>query len=511
MRSSSSASYERMVSMRQSGILLHLTSLPSPGGIGTLGREAYAFADFLAGAGMSVWQVLPISPTGFGDSPYQSVSTFAGNPLLIDFRMMMDEGFLPQRVLPFAEDEDPAKVDYGRVVEEKTALLKEAFAYSGKKIKKQLNEFRAKEPWVNDYALFSAVKEHFGLVSLMQWPDEDIRLRKPEALEAYGKKLKSSVDYYVFIQYLFFKQWYALKAYANRKGIQLFGDMPIYTAEDSCDVWAHPEVFQLDRQRRPTHIAGVPPDYFSATGQRWGNPLYNWARLKKDGYKWWLNRLRAMGSIYDIVRVDHFIGFANYYSIPASEETAQHGVWEAGPGQDFFTHVKQELPNLRIVAEDLGAVNEKVLNLMRFTGYPGMKVLCFAFSGNPADPYLPQNYPENCVVYTGTHDNSTVKGWFNGASDGEKAFARKILGISEHDDISSAMVRAALLSRGDTCVLPMQDILGLDDGARMNIPSTIGGLNWRWRMTGDQMTDTLMGRLKTLNLLAGRCVDKKGE
>ncbi len=491
--------------MRQSGILLHLTSLPSPGGIGTLGKEAYEFVDFLAGAGMSIWQVLPISPTGYGDSPYQSVSTYAGNPLLIDFRMMMDGGFLPQRVLPLKQGEDPSKVDYGRVVAEKTALLKEAFAFSRKKAAKKLEEFRKKEPWVDDYALFSAVKEHFGLVSWMEWPDEALRLRDEKALAACRKKLKDSVDYYVFIQYLFFTQWYALKAYAHQKGISLFGDMPIYTAEDSCDVWANPHVFQLDKRRRPTRIAGVPPDYFSITGQRWGNPLYDWAKLKQTGYRWWLDRLRAMGRVYDIVRVDHFIGFANYYSIPAGEETAQNGVWKDGPGKDFFAYVKRELPDLRIVAEDLGAVNEKVLDLIRFTGYPGMKVLCFAFSGNPADPHLPQNYPENCVVYTGTHDNSTVRGWYENAPDGEKAFARRILGISERDDIAAAMVRAALLSCGDTCVLPMQDLLGLDDGARMNIPSTIGGLNWRWRMTKEQMTPALQGKLKTLNILSGRC------
>lgn len=490
--------------MRQSGILLHLTSLPSKGGIGTMGKEAYEFVDFLSRAGMTIWQVLPVSPTGFGDSPYQSVSAFAGNPLLIDLDRLIEQGFLPRGTALPEEPHDPSKVDYGRVVQEKNALLKQAFDDSHARVAKELNAFRQRETWVEDYALFSAVKEHFGLASWMEWADEAIRLRDEKAMRHYRALLKDSVDYYIFLQYLFFEQWYALKSYANQKGILIFGDMPIYTAEDSCDVWAHPDVFQLDLARRPVRIAGVPPDYFSVTGQRWGNPLYNWEALKKTDYAWWIERLRAMGRIYDIVRIDHFIGFANYYAIPASEETAQHGVWEDAPGEDFFTCVQEKLPHLRIVAEDLGAVNEKVLSLMRFTGYPGMKILCFGFSGSPADPNLPQNYPLNCVVYTGTHDNSTVKGWFECLSDSQRHLVRQYLAIGPEEDVPTAMVRAAMLSRADTCVLPMQDLLGLDDNARMNIPSTIGGNNWRWRMTLDQATPALADRLRALNILSAR-------
>lgn len=489
--------------MRQSGILLHLTSLPSPGGIGTLGKEAYAFVDFLVESGMSIWQVLPISPTGFGDSPYQSVSTFAGNPLLIDLPTLIKEGLMPKVPLKTFGD-TPDSVEYGDLVAGKTLLLKQAFAYSREKIQKELYIFRRRQPWVKDYALFSAIKEHFNLISWMDWPDEDIRMRKRAALKHYEELLEDTIAYYTFVQYLFFKQWFALKKYANQRGVKLFGDMPIYTAEDSADVWKNPKVFQLDLKHRPLRVAGVPPDYFSSDGQRWGNPLYDWKYLKETGYKWWLKRLKAMGEIYDMVRVDHFIGFANYYSIPAKEKTARNGVWKLGPGKNFFRVVKKELPHLQIVAEDLGAVTDKVVSLLEFCGYPGMKVLSFAFSGNPADPHLPQNYHENSVVYTGTHDNSTVMGWLKGASERDRHMAFKILGITEQDNFAKAMVRAAMLSGADTCVLPMQDILELPDSARMNIPSTIGGINWRWRMLEGQADTKLAGRLKSLNILAGR-------
>ena len=489
--------------MRQSGILLHITSLPSPGGIGTLGADAYHFVDFLEQAGMKVWQVLPISPTGYGDSPYQSVSTFAGNPLLIDLETLMAEGYLPEETLPDAP-EDTDRVDFGRIVEYKTNVLKHAFRFSKTKMEKHLERFMEEQPWVEDYALFSAIKEHFGSISWINWPDEDIRMRKKAALKKYAQKLKESVDYYVFIQYFFFRQWHQLKEYANKKGISLFGDIPIYTAEDSADVWKNPQVFQLDAHHRPLRIAGVPPDYFSEDGQRWGNPLYDWDYLKETDYRWWIKRLKFMGNIYDIVRVDHFIGFANYYSISAKEDNARNGAWIEGPGRSFFKVVKRELPDLRIVAEDLGAVNARVTALLDYCGYPGMKVMTFGFSGNPADPHLPQNYKENCVVYTGTHDNSTALGWLNAANAAQKQYAFRILSISKDEEFSDAMVRAALMSRGKVCVLPLQDILGLSDEARMNIPSTIGGHNWQWRMLPGDVNDTLAGNLKTLNILSGR-------
>ena len=488
--------------MRSSGILLHITSLPSEGGIGTLGKEAYKFVDFLHDSGMRIWQVLPISPTGFGDSPYQSVSTFAGNPLLIDLPMLVEEGLISD--FSFPKDKEPSSVDYGKVVEIKTQQLKEIYQKSKGKVTGELKTFVRSNSWVKNYALFSAVKEHFGKISLMQWPDEDIRMRKREAIKHYETLLEDSINYYVFIQYLFFKQWFALKKYANKKGISLFGDMPIYVAEDSADVWANPDVFQLDKERRPTHIAGVPPDYFSSDGQRWGNPLYDWTSLKKSGYKWWLKRLAAMGKIYDIVRVDHFIGFANYYSIPAKDKTAKNGKWKRGPGKSFFKEVLKQLPELKIVAEDLGAVNDAVKSLLSYCGYPGMKVLSFAFTGNPHDTHLPQNYEENYVVYTGTHDNSTSEGWYDSASKAQRELANKVLSRRKDQRFSEAMCENAMNSIADTCVLPMQDILGLPDTTRMNIPSTIGGLNWRWRLEKGQITEELSGKLKNLNILSGR-------
>ncbi len=489
--------------MRRSGILLHITSLPSKGGIGTMGKEAYEFVDFLHKSGMSVWQVLPISPTGFGDSPYQSVSTYAGNPLLIDLPMLKDEGLIDN--LNFMPEEDSHRVDYGKVVEQKTKILKYVYKKSYFKCENEITRFVRKNTWVKEYALFSAIKEHFGMVSWMAWSDEDIRMRKRGAMLRYKELLKESIDYYIFIQYLFFKQWFALKKYANKNGISLFGDMPIYVAEDSADVWTNHKVFQLDADRRPTFIAGVPPDYFSMDGQRWGNPLYDWKYLKDTNFRWWTKRLKAMNKIYDILRVDHFIGFANYYAIPANEDTARNGKWKIAPGKAFFKTVKQELPNIDIVAEDLGAVNKRVKDLLDYCGYPGMKVLSFAFSGNPNDPHLPQNYEENFVVYTGTHDNTTAEGWYQAANEWQRELADKVLRRNEGESFAEAMCRGAMLSKAATCILPMQDILDLPDAARMNIPSTIGGLNWRWRMLPGQFNDKLADKLRGLNIVSGRC------
>lgn len=488
--------------MRQSGILLHITSLPSPGGIGTLGKEAYAFVDFLHDAGMRIWQVLPVSPTGFGDSPYQSVSTYAGNPLMIDLPMLEKEAILPNGIAPLVSKTEDA-VDYGMVYTYKMSVLRKAFAHAHSKLSGALARFQAEHPWVEDYALFSAVKEHFGMLSWMAWPDEAIRMRKKEAMAAYKEQLADLTAFYVFIQYLFFRQWMRLKSYANRKGVLIFGDMPIYVAEDSADVWTSPEVFLLDETRRPISVAGVPPDFFSRDGQRWGNPLYNWAYLAQTRYAWWIDRLSAAGMLYDIVRIDHFIGFANYYAIPASETTARNGVWKRGPGKPFLRAVKKQLPDLRIVAEDLGAVNKRVLDLMRYAGYPGMKILTFAFGGNPGSTHLPQNYEANSVVYTGTHDNSTARGWYEATSEAERAFARKMLHLKPEDDLPKALVRAALISVANTAVIPMQDILGLPDTARMNIPGTVGG-NWLWRMRSGLLTDELSGKLRSLNILSGR-------
>lgn len=489
--------------MRQSGILMHLSSLPSPEGIGTLGAEARKFADFLSQAGCGIWQVLPISPTGFAESPYQCFSTFAGNPLLIDLRTLVKERILPPIEWP-ALGEDPQRVDFSRVIGFKRSMLEKAFRHAGKKLQAGLITFREENGWwLEDYALFMALKEHFGGISWQDWPDEGIRMRRAGALRRSREELKGQVDEHVFIQYLFFRQWHALKDYANGKGVQIFGDMPIYVAEDSADAWANPGIFQLDRHRRPTHVAGVPPDYFSWDGQRWGNPLYNWAALARTEYAWWITRLKWMQRIFDITRIDHFIGFANYYAVPAAEKTARNGAWRPGPGKRFFEVVKRELPDMRIVAEDLGAVNEKVRNLMDYCGYPGMKVLTFAFSGDPHNEHLVKYHKPNMVVYTGTHDNNTLLGWWNHATQQERNSAILSLGIRQDEDELDAIISGALKSPADIAIIPMQDILRLPEEARMNLPGTIG-TNWLWRMKPGAATRKLAAKLREMNMAAGR-------
>ncbi len=489
--------------MRQSGILMHLTSLPSPEGIGTLGAEARKFVDFLSEAGFAIWQVLPISPTGFAESPYQCFSTFAGNPLLIDLRALVKERILPPFQKPELGD-DPERVDFTRVIAFKRSMLKEAFRHAGRKLAGEVAAFRAEQAgWIEDFALFMALKERFGGISWQDWPDDAIRMRRAAALRRCGAELKAQVEEQVFIQYLFFRQWHQLKDYANQKGVQIFGDMPIYVAEDSADAWANPRIFQLDRSRRPTHVAGVPPDYFSWDGQRWGNPLYDWAALARTGYSWWIRRLKWMQKIYDITRIDHFIGFANYYAVPAHEKTARNGVWRPGPGRRFFEAVKRELPGMRIVAEDLGAVNERVRKLMAYCGYPGMKVLTFAFSGDPHNEHLIKYHDPNTVAYTGTHDNNTLLGWWNHASQQERNSAILSLNIRHDEDLLGAIIDRALRSPADTAVIPMQDILRLPEEARMNLPGTIGS-NWLWRMKPGAAGKKLAAQLREMNRAAGR-------
>lgn len=486
--------------MRLSGILLHISSLPGPDGIGSLGREAHRFADFLRMAGMRIWQVLPVSPTGYGESPYQSFSTYAGNPLLIDLEALREEGLLRGA----ADGESAESVDYTAVMAAKERALRSAYAAGRERYRDELAAFLAAESaWLDDYALFYALKKHFGGGSWMDWPVEALRMRQPAAMAEYRGKLAEDIGYQVFVQYLFFRQWRQLKAYANSQGIQLFGDMPIYVAMDSADCWANPGIFQLDRERRPLWVAGVPPDYFSADGQLWGNPLYDWKALKKSGYRWWLDRLRAMGRLYDMVRVDHFIGFANYYAVRPGAGTARHGVWRKGPGRAFFQAVRRDIRGLTIIAEDLGAVNARVKKLLRFCGYPGMKVLSFAFSGGSGNPHLPEHVKPNCVYYTGTHDNNTLAGWWQTADKQEKQAARRRLDIQSDAQAPARMIEAVLGSAAHRAILPMQDILALGGGARMNTPGTLGG-NWRWRMAPGAADAALAGRLKDLNEAYGR-------
>lgn len=492
--------------MRRSGILMHISSLPGPGGIGSLGKEAYAFADFLKASGMAVWQVLPLGPTGYGESPYQSSSVFAGNPMLISCAALREAGLVAYDDGEEFTPDDLERVDYPAVRESKEKLLRRCFAQSEGKLQKELAAFRRENPWVEDFALFTALKARYGGVMWTKWPDREVRRRQPAALERCRRELDGEIRYHLFCQYLFFRQWFALKRYCNGLGIRLFGDMPIYVAEDSADTWTHPEAFQLDGEGVPKRVAGVPPDFFSADGQLWGNPLYRWFSLRLHGYGWWVERMAAMAKMYDIVRIDHFIGFANYYSVPQGAPNARTGKWIIGPGKSLFRTLERKIPGLNIVAEDLGCVNDRVRRLLTAVGYPGMRVLSFGFGGGADNPHLPANYVTNSVVYTGTHDNDIVRGWIGTADDAALAQARQLLGFDKPEDGPAAFVRAVLASRADTAMIPMQDVLGLGGWARMNRPGTIGN-NWLWRMAPGAATPELAQRLRRENEATNRRMD----
>ena len=491
---------------RCSGILLHISSLPGPDGIGSMGREAFAFADFLKRAGVKIWQVLPLGPTGYGESPYQSASVFAGNPMLISLEKLREEGLLTGERTAARVYADLSRVDFDAVRAEKEKQLRTCFSQSAARLHDELAAFEKEAAWVRDYALYCALKAHFGNRKWTDWPDKAARNRHARALKKWALTLKSEVSYQIFVQYLFFRQWRALKKYCNEQGISIFGDMPIYVAEDSADTWTHPEVFQLDLRRVPKRVAGVPPDAFSEDGQLWGNPLYRWWLLKMQGYRWWVDRMRQMGELYDIVRVDHFIGFANYYSIPYGANNARNGKWVKAPGQDLFTRLKQELPELRVVAEDLGEVTDAVRELMAFTGYPGMRVMHYAFGGGDDNCHLPANYVPGCVAYTGTHDNDTTRGWAEHANPAELEKAKQLLGFERPEDAPAAFIRALMESAADTVILPMQDVLGLGGEARMNLPGTTGG-NWAWRMLPDAASGLAALRLRQLIEKTGRTGD----
>ena len=390
--------------------------------------------------------------------------------------------------------------------ESKEKLLRRCFAQSEGKLQKELAAFRRENPWVEDFALFTALKARYGGVMWTKWPDREVRRRQPAALERCRRELDGEIRYHLFCQYLFFRQWFALKRYCNGLGIRLFGDMPIYVAEDSADTWTHPEAFQLDGEGVPKRVAGVPPDFFSADGQLWGNPLYRWFSLRLHGYGWWVERMAAMAKMYDIVRIDHFIGFANYYSVPQGAPNARTGKWIIGPGKSLFRTLERKIPGLNIVAEDLGCVNDRVRRLLTAVGYPGMRVLSFGFGGGEDNPHLPANYVTNSVVYTGTHDNDTVRGWIGTADDAALAQARQLLGFDKPEDGPAAFVRAVLASRADTAMIPMQDVLGLGGWARMNRPGTIGN-NWLWRMAPGAATPELAQRLRRENEATNRRMD----
>ncbi len=491
--------------MRKSGILLHISSLPGAGGIGTLGREAYAFADFLKASGMSIWQVLPMGPTGYGESPYQASSVFAGNPMLISLEKMAEEGLLTLREGDLYVPAQEERVEFDAVRANKEGLLRRAFEESEQRLALELATFVRSHDWVEDFALFTAVKRSFNNVMWTQWPDVSIRLREPAAVAAYREKLDVEVRYHIFCQYVFFRQWFALKDYCNGIGVSLFGDMPIYCAEDSADTWCRPEVFQLDKNRISTRVAGVPPDCFSEDGQLWGNPLYDWNRLYFNGYGWWVDRMRAMGQMYDLVRVDHFIGFANYYAIPYGAPTAKEGEWVIGPGKKLFRTFWEKLPGLNIIAEDLGVQNQRVRDLLAFVKYPGMKVATFGFGDDDdGNQHFPGNWSENYVAYTGTHDNDTTIGWIETADEVALESAKKFLGdFEDADEGVEKFMQCVIAGPCETAMLPMQDILHLGGEARMNLPGSTGG-NWGWRMLPGAASAEVAAHLLDMNRQAGR-------
>ena len=476
--------------MRTCGILMPVFSLPGEYGIGTLGKEALRFIDFLKKSGQSYWQILPLNPTNYGDSPYQSFSSFAGNPYFIDINELIEEKLLTKaEAQSFDFGDDAEKIDYGKLYENRLSLLRLAFdrfrtdAEYRKFIKN--NSF-----WLNDYALFMALKNAHGDEPWYTW-EKAVQLRESEAIEEAKHKYAENIEFYKFLQFKFDQQWKKVKSYANENGISVIGDIPIYVAYDSTDVWAGPQQFLLDDSLTPTVVAGTPPDAFSEDGQLWGNPIYNWDYMKKDCYRWWKKYLGNALSRYDIVRIDHFRGFESYYAIPYGDKTAENGKWVKGPDIDLFNSLKSEFgKNLPIIAEDLGYLTPAVHKLLKATKFPGMKVLQFAFDASLKSEYLPHNFHKNCIVYTGTHDNDTILGWEKSGPEDEVELAHRYLNCPSDNGFNWAMIRAALMSVADTCILMIGDIIGLDSSARINTPSTLGG-NWQWRIKGECINDWL--------------------
>lgn len=491
---------------RASGVILHPTSLPSPDGIGDLGPEAYHWIDFLASTGCSLWQVLPLGPTGYGDSPYQCFSAFAGNPFLVSPAMLLDEDLLSPEDLDDRPDFPADRVDYGPVIAWKLTLLDRAFdhfqASGSKELAQEFKSFQEENSlWLPDFALFMAIKEEQGGVSWDQWPSP-LRNRRKQEIDQFTSGESQSIERHTFRQFLFFRQWQALRRYAASKSIQIIGDIPIFVAYDSTDVWSHPELFYLDQKGKPTVVAGVPPDYFSPTGQLWGNPLYRWDLHAETGYAWWIDRLRATLKLVDIIRLDHFRGFAGYWEVPAGNDTAESGRWAPGPGSRFFGTIEATLHDLPIIAEDLGEITPDVVQLREQFAFPGMKILQFAFSTDATDPFLPHNFPQNCVVYTGTHDNDTTWGWYQTAKPEEADLLRRYLARSG-DDVAWDLIRAAWNSVACMAIAPMQDLLSLRTEARMNFPGKPSG-NWGWRMQSKALSENLRARLLETNELYGR-------
>ena len=494
---------------RTCGVMLPVASLPSRYGIGCFSTEAYRFVDFLEEAGQTWWQILPLGQTGYGDSPYQSFSTFAGNPYFIDLEQLIGAGYITRADADgYDFGTNPSYIDYERIYHSRYLLLHNAYENSPYSLhsngdwaapvhNRERYAFETyitnNKEWLEDYALYSALKGRFENAAWMDW-EEDIRLRRPEAMKYWRKELQNEIRFYYFLQYMFFLQWKAVKEYAAKKGIRILGDLPIYVALDSADTWSHPDLFKLDETGRPSVVAGCPPDAFSATGQLWGNPIYDWDRHREEGYSWWKSRMEHAFFFYDAVRIDHFRGFESYYEIPATENTAMNGAWVKGPGMELFNALQDVIKDRQVIAEDLGFLTPEVHELLEETGYPGMKVLQFAFDAKSDSEYQPHNYKKNCVVYTGTHDNDTSCGWINNTDPDVRAYALRYLGVKDKSDAVEAMIRIAMMSVADTCIIPLQDYLGLGSEARINMPSTLGN-NWKWRVRSEVFTKELSARI----------------
>ena len=486
---------------RQSGVLMHISSLPGKYGIGSFGQSAYDFVDFLVRTKQRYWQILPLGTTSYGDSPYQSFSAFAGNTYFIDFDILIEEGLLNEADVKGADfGDDPRKVDYAKIFDARRPIMEKAVArfLEADDLSDYESFVEQNAAWLEVFAEYMAIKEHFDNLAWTEWPDEAIRRREAASLASYREKLADKLTYHRVTQYLFFKQWLRLKAYANEHHIEIVGDMPIYVAADSADVWAQPHFFKTDAVGKPTCVAGCPPDEFSETGQLWGNPIYDWEAMDKDGYAWWIERLRESFKIYDIVRIDHFRGFESYWEVPAGSETSTSGKWVKGPDYKLFAAVKEALGDLNIIAEDLGFMTDEVIELRERTGFPGMKILQFAF--NPDDESIdsPHLAPNNSVMYTGTHDNNTVLGWYKDEiDDATRQYMAQYTNRKEYETVPHAMLRTIFASVSFMAIATMQDLLELDSAARMNYPSTIGG-NWTWRMTAEELNPIIEGELYSL-------------
>lgn len=496
---------------RSAGVIMHIASLPGKFGIGTFGKEAYEYVEFLYKSGMRYWQILPLGQTGYGDSPYQSFSAFAGNPYFIDFDILKDEGILSKAEYineNYGDNEE--YIDYGLLFNIKYIVLRRAYENFKKShnflLKEYFESFKEENNWwLDNYSLYMAVKGKFNLASWQEW-DDDIKKRRPEAIELYRNELSDEIEFWSFIQFLFFKQWNELKSYANEKGIKIIGDMPIYVAEDSADVWSNPEAYLIyEETLKPISIAGCPPDAFSETGQLWGNPLYDWNYMEKTGYKWWIKRVEESLKIYDVVRIDHFRGFESYWEIPYGDTTAINGKWVKGPGIKLFNAIKESLGEINVIAEDLGFLTNEVKEFLEETGFPGMKVLQFAFDEREESNYLPHTYTNNCIAYTGTHDNDTFRGWFElTGNKSDVKYCKEYLALTEEEGYNWGFIRGTWASVADVSIALMQDFLNLGNETRVNFPSTLGG-NWKWRIKEGSYNTELADKIYKYTKMYGRC------